>query len=142
MGCAEVGSAAWLMWATSKGMPVSTTQTIVGALIGVGFASQASITWNWTSGSVSQVAASWAIAPCISAAFAALVFATVKYAVLERQESFKWAMRLIPFYFAFTASILALFITVETPGSDLDALGAGPAVGKWSFSPELFRELL
>lgn len=43
MGCAEVGSATWLMFATGQGMPVSTTQTIVGALIGVGFASQASI---------------------------------------------------------------------------------------------------
>ena len=35
MGCAEVGSAGWLMFATGKGMPVSTTHTIVGALIGV-----------------------------------------------------------------------------------------------------------
>lgn len=129
MGCAEVGSASWLMFATGQGMPVSTTQTIVGALIGVGFASQSPITWEWTSGSVSQVAASWGVAPAISGAFAALVFATVKYSVLERKDSFKWAMRLIPFYFALTAAILALFITIETPGSDLDALGAGPAAG-------------
>lgn len=129
MGCAEVGSATWLMIATGNGMPVSTTQTIVGALIGVGFAAQSAITWEWTSGSVSQVAASWGIAPLISAAFAALVFGTVKYSVLERKDSFKWAMRLIPFYFAFTAAILALFITIETPGSDLDELGGGPAAG-------------
>lgn len=129
MGCAEVGSATWLMLATSWGMPVSTTQTIVGALIGVGFAAQSPITWEWTSGSVSQVAASWGIAPLIAAAFAALVFGTVKYSVLERQDSFKWGMRLIPVYFAFTAAILALFITIETPGSDIDALGAGPAAG-------------
>jgi PiT family inorganic phosphate transporter len=129
MGCAEVGSATWLMVATSLGMPVSTTQTIVGALIGVGFASQSAITWEWTSGSVSQVAASWGIAPAIAAAFAALTFATVKYSVLERKDSFKWGMRLIPVYFGFTAAVLALFITVETPGSDLDTLGAGPATG-------------
>jgi hypothetical protein len=32
MSCAEVGNAAWLMIATRLGMPVSTTQTIVGAL--------------------------------------------------------------------------------------------------------------
>lgn len=61
MGCAEVGSATWLIIATGQGMPVSTTQTIVGALIGVGFASQADITWSWESGSVSQVAASWGV---------------------------------------------------------------------------------
>lgn len=129
MGCAEVGSATWLMFATSRGMPVSTTQTIVGALIGVGFATQAAITWEWTGGSVSQVAASWGIAPAIAAAFAALYFGVLKYTVLERKDSFKWGMRLIPVYFGFTAAILALFITIEAPGSDLDALGAGTAVG-------------
>jgi PiT family inorganic phosphate transporter len=129
MGCAEVGSATWLTIATLKGMPVSTTQTIVGALIGVGFASQSDIKWAWEKGSVSQVAASWGIAPALAAAFAAVVFGLVKYSVLERKDSFAWAMKLIPFYFALTAGILALFITIEAPGSDLDALGAGPAVG-------------
>src|SRR5690242_21476159 len=69
MGCAEVGSAAWLMFATRMGMPVSTTQTIVGALVGVGFATNAGVTWGWESGSVSQVAASWAIAPLIACGF-------------------------------------------------------------------------
>ncbi|ETN44025.1 uncharacterized protein HMPREF1541_10890 [Cyphellophora europaea CBS 101466] len=129
MGCAEVGSATWLMFATSKGMPVSTTQTIVGALVGVGFATQAPIKWEWTGGSVSQVAASWGIAPAIAGAFAALYFAVLKYSVLERKDSFKWGMRLIPIYFGFTAAILALFITIEAPGSDIDALGAGIATG-------------
>jgi phosphate/sulfate permease len=129
MGCAEVGSASWLMFATSMGMPVSTTQTIVGALIGVGFASRAAITWEWTGGSVSQVAASWAIAPAISACFSAAYFGMVKYSVLERSDPFKWGMRLIPVYFGLTAAILALFITIEAPGSDIDELGAGPATG-------------
>jgi len=58
MGCAETSSAIWLMVATRLGMPVSTTQTIVGALIGVGFAAQSPVKWAWESGSVSQVAAS------------------------------------------------------------------------------------
>jgi phosphate/sulfate permease len=58
MTCAEVGSATWLMVATRLGFPVSTTQTVVGALIGVGFASGSPVKWAWESGSVSQVAAS------------------------------------------------------------------------------------
>ncbi|KAL2416406.1 Phosphate-repressible phosphate permease pho-4 [Exophiala dermatitidis] len=130
MGCAEVGSATWLMFATSWGWPVSTTQTVVGALIGVGFASQADIKWAWASGSVSQVAASWGIAPLIAAGFSALIFGIVKYTVLERQDSFKWAMRLIPYYFATTAAVLALFIVVEAPTApSLEEFGAGKAVG-------------
>ncbi|KAF2279864.1 phosphate transporter [Westerdykella ornata] len=130
MGCAEIGSATWLMLATGMGWPVSTTQTVVGALIGVGFASGASIKWAWQSGSVSQVAASWGVAPALAAAFSALVFGVVKYSVLERKDSFKWAMRLIPFYFGLTGAILALFIVVEAPTApSLEEFGAGKAVG-------------
>lgn len=130
MSCAEVGSATWLIVATKLGFPVSTTQTVVGALIGVGFASQTSIKWAWDKGSVSQVAASWAIAPGIAAAFAALLFASLKYLVLERRDPLKWAMRLIPVYLAFTAAMLALFIVVETPTApSLEEFGAGKATG-------------
>ncbi|KAK3686974.1 hypothetical protein LTR37_019276 [Vermiconidia calcicola] len=129
MGCAELGNAVWLITATGLGFPVSTTQTIVGSLIGVGFASKAAVTWEWTDGSVSQIAASWAIAPLIAACFAALVFGTLKYSVLERQDSLKWAMRLIPLYLGFTAAILALFLAVELPsGPDLGAV-AGEIAG-------------
>lgn len=130
MGCAEIGSATWLMFATRMGWPVSTTQTIVGALIGVGFASQASISWEWKKGSVSQVAASWGIAPLVAAGFSAIIFGTLKYSVLERADSFKWAMRLIPFYLAMTGAILALFIVVEAPTApSLEEFGAGKAAG-------------
>lgn len=130
MTCAEIGSAAWLLIATKVGYPVSTTHTIVGAMVGVGIASEASISWGWASGSVSQIAASWAIAPLISCGFASLLYLTLKYSVLERQDSFKWAMRLIPFYLAFTAAVLALFIVIELPeGESLEDFGAGKACG-------------
>jgi phosphate/sulfate permease len=130
MGCAEIGSATWLMLATKLGWPVSTTQTIVGALVGVGFASQASISWGWADGSVSQVAASWGIAPLVAAGFSAVIFGTLKYSVLERTDSFKWAMRLIPVYLAMTGAILALFIVVEAPTApSLEEFGAGKAAG-------------
>lgn len=130
MGCAEFGSATWLTFANYLGFPVSTTQTIVGALVGVGFATQANIHWEWTDGSVSQVAASWGVAPGIAACFAAFIFATIKYSVLERhEESFKWAMRLIPIYLAATGAILALFITMEAPSEPFATFGVGSGVG-------------
>ncbi|OAX84054.1 hypothetical protein ACJ72_01589 [Emergomyces africanus] len=130
MGCAEVGSATWLLVATKLGFPVSTTQTVVGALVGVGIASQASVKWAWADGSVSQIAASWAIAPAIAAAFSALIFGTIKYSVLERRDPLKWAMRLIPYYLSITAAILALFIIVELPGGQsYEEFGVGKMCG-------------
>ena len=130
MGCAELGSASWLLIATRSGFPVSTTQTVVGALIGVGIAAQADISWAWDKGSVSQIAASWGIAPGVAAGFAAIIFATLKFGILERKDPFKNAMRAIPVYLAFTCAVLALFMVVEAPDSpSLEEFGAGKAAG-------------
>lgn len=46
MCCAEFGSSAWLAIANYISWPVSTTQIIVGALIGVGIATHANIHWE------------------------------------------------------------------------------------------------
>uniref|UniRef100_A0A060TDG5 Phosphate transporter n=1 Tax=Blastobotrys adeninivorans TaxID=409370 RepID=A0A060TDG5_BLAAD len=130
MACAEFGSATWLIIATRFGLPVSTTQTIVGALVGVGLASQAEISWEWKKGSVSQTAASWGIAPAISAGFAAVIFMILRLTVLDRKDPFKWALRLIPFYLSVTGAILALFIVIEAPTApSLEEFGAGKACG-------------
>lgn len=130
MGCAEVGSATFLTIATIAGMPVSTTQTVVGALAGAGIAAQSPLSWGWKKGSISQIAASWVIAPFISAGFAAVLFLTVKFLVLQRKDPLKWGLRLIPWYLAFTAGVLALFIIDELPnGESLEEMGAGKSIG-------------
>ncbi|WFD33197.1 hypothetical protein MCUN1_000010 [Malassezia cuniculi] len=135
MACAEAGSATWLAIATSLSFPVSTTQCVIGALIGVGFASQANVHWEWKKGSVSQVAASWGISPAIAAGFSAIVFLTIKFGILKRADPLKWGLRLIPVYLATTAAILAVFIIDEAPSASLEKLGAkavGIALGVWA----------
>tara|TARA_R110002003_G_scaffold1868_4_gene23607 strand:+ start:973 stop:2202 length:1230 start_codon:yes stop_codon:yes gene_type:complete len=130
MGCAEVGSATFLTIATLYGMPVSTTQTVVGALAGAGIAAQTPLKWSWSGGSLSQIAASWAIAPLLAAGFAATLFLTLKFLVLERKDPLKWGLRLIPWYLAFTAGVLALFILDELPNAEsFEEMGAGKTTG-------------
>lgn len=108
----------------------STTQTVVGALAGAGIAAQTPLKWGWATGSLSQIAASWAIAPLIAAGFAAALFLSVKFLVLERADPMKWGMRAIPWYLAFTAGVLALFIIDELPnGESLEEMGPGKATG-------------
>ncbi|WFD25452.1 hypothetical protein MNAN1_000412 [Malassezia nana] len=119
MACAEFGSALWLMIASTIGFPVSTTQTIVGALCGAGIASNASLKWAWQKGSISQTAASWGIAPAIAAGSSC-----------SSAEALKWGMHLIPLYLSLTGAILALFIVVQAPTADsLEEFGAGKSVG-------------
>lgn len=103
----------------------------MGALCGVGIASNASIKWAWKKGSVSQTAASWGIAPAIAGGFAAVIFLTINLLLLDhRDNALQWGLCLIPLYLSLTGANLALFIVVEAPTADsLESFGAGKSVG-------------
>ncbi len=69
--CAETGGAATLFMATYLGIPVSTTHTITGAIVGVGAARRASaVRWNVAS----SIVYAWAITIPASAFVAALTY--------------------------------------------------------------------
>ena len=63
MLAALLAAAIWLMIASIKGWPVSTTHAIVGALVGFGIAGIGIEAVNW--GTIGQIAASWVISPLI-----------------------------------------------------------------------------
>ncbi|KAI8719942.1 Phosphate transporter [Fusarium sp. LHS14.1] len=148
MVIAEGGSAIWLTACTRMGFPVSTTQSLVGALIGVGIALQLHVKWGWESNSVSQIAASWGIAPLIGAGFGAIIMLSIRLFVHDRNDPMKAALFALPFYYALTAGILSLFIIMDgghgipTP----EEMGAGEAcgiilgvfVGVWVISAAFF----
>lgn len=126
-----IGSSIWLTVCTWLGFPVSTTQSIVGALIGVGIAADLNVHWGWQSDSVSQIVASWGIAPLISAGFGAILFTSIRLLVHSRPDPMKWALRVLPFYYGLTAGILTLFIVISGGHGipSLDKMGAGKACG-------------
>src|SRR4029077_8420157 len=69
--CAETGGAATLFMATWLGVPVSTTHTITGAIVGVGAARRVSaVRWNVAS----SIVYAWVITIPASAGFAALAY--------------------------------------------------------------------
>jgi PiT family inorganic phosphate transporter len=73
--CAETGGAATLFMATFLGVPVSTTHTITGAIVGVGAARRLSaVRWNVAS----SIAYAWVITMPASAIVAALTWWAVK----------------------------------------------------------------
>ncbi|KAI9794381.1 MAG: hypothetical protein M1816_005450 [Peltula sp. TS41687] len=131
MVCAEFGAGTFVAVATKYGFPVSTTHAIIGALVGIGIAADLHVNWGWKKYSVSQIAASWVISPLIAAAFGAIIFLSIKYAVLKRADPLKWGLRLIPFYFGLTGGILALFIIISGTNGipSLEKMGGGKATG-------------
>ncbi|KIX09906.1 uncharacterized protein Z518_00987 [Rhinocladiella mackenziei CBS 650.93] len=110
MMCAIVGSSTFLTVATRFGLPVSTTHSIMGGLVGAGTASVGihQINWGWTG--VSQVFAAWAIAPGIAGVFGATLFLITKYFVMIRQRAVTYAFYSIPIYTFFTIGALTMLV--------------------------------
>lgn len=106
MTCALVSSSLYLSFATRFGMPVSTTHSIMGGVIGMGIATVGTDGVNWGWKGVSQVFAAWAIAPGVAGAFGAIIFSITKYGVLKRENPVKAAFIMVPIYFAITSGIL------------------------------------
>ena len=130
MLCALIGSSTFLTIATRFGLPVSTTHCIIGGIIGVGFATVGANGVDWSWGGVSQVFAAWAIAPCISACFGAILFLFTKYGVMKSKNPLKMGMIMVPIFYALTSGILTMLIVWKGAASlDLDDWGTAPTVG-------------
>ena len=72
--CAETGGAATLFIATALGVPVSTTYTITGAIVGVGAAQRiSSVRW----GMAGNIIAGWGLTMPIAALMGALIWRLV-----------------------------------------------------------------
>jgi PiT family inorganic phosphate transporter len=72
--CAETGGAITLFLATALGVPVSTTHTITGAIVGVGAARRASaVRWNVAQG----IVVAWVLTLPAAAVIAAIVYEVV-----------------------------------------------------------------
>lgn len=116
MVCAVVASSIYLTFATRIGMPVSTTHSILGGVIGMGVAAVGADGVQWVSpegninSGVVQVFLAWIIAPGLSGAFAAILFLVTKYTVMVRSNPAIWALRVVPVYFGLTACLLTMLL--------------------------------
>ncbi|KAI8099420.1 solute carrier family 20 [Halteromyces radiatus] len=130
MLCAVFGSAVWVVFASTRGWPVSTTHSIVGAICGVGIAAFGGNSLKWEWGGISSIITSWFLSPIAAGLVAALLYTITKYTVLRRADSFNWGLRLVPAYFFFTVAINAFYIIYKgAPGTDAAKLSVGVIVG-------------
>lgn len=100
----------WLLLASKRGWPVSTTHSIVGAVVGfaaVGIGTEA-IKW----GKVGDIVLSWIITPMIAGFIAFLIFQTVHHLILKQENPLARAKRYVPVYMFLTAFVLTL-VTIK-----------------------------
>ena len=96
----------WLLVASAYGWPVSTTHSIIGAIVGfaaVGIGIEA-VKW----GMVWTIVASWVVSPLLAATISYLLFRSVQKLILDTEDPFQRAKKYVPFYMFLVGFILAM----------------------------------
>ncbi|GIU06008.1 MULTISPECIES: inorganic phosphate transporter [unclassified Shewanella] len=96
----------WLIVASALGWPVSTTHSIVGAIVGfaaVGVGSDA-VAW----GKVGGIVGSWVVTPAISGFIAFLIFQSVQKLIFNTDNPLENAKRYVPYYMALAGFMMSL----------------------------------
>ena len=96
----------WLLVASRFGWPVSTTHTIVGAIVGFAAVGIGVDAVHW--GKVGTIVMSWVISPALAGAVSYWLFRSVQKFILNRDDPFESAKKVVPYYVLLTGFIIAL----------------------------------
>lgn len=110
----------WLLIASKKGWPVSTTHSIVGAIVGFAAVGLGMEAVKWAK--VGSIVASWVVSPVVAGTLAFLIFSSVQKLVLEQRDPLMQARRWVPMYMffaGFTITLVTLFKGLKHIGIDL-----------------------
>ncbi len=98
----------WLLIASYFGWPVSTTHSIVGAIVGFAAVGIGVDAVEW--GKVGSIVASWVVSPVMAGTVSFLLFTSVKRLILQTSDPFMNAKRYVPFYM-FLAGFVVSMVT-------------------------------
>lgn len=122
----------WLQIASYYGWPVSTTHSIVGALVGFGAAVGGLEAVYW--GNVAFIATSWVASPILGGLFSYAIFYLLRQQVFYAHDPVAAAKKITPplvFAIIFVLSMITMFKEAggETVQSMLEPLGISAAAG-------------
>ncbi len=110
---AILAAALWVSFATWKSLPVSTTHSIVGAMIGYGLMAGGFSVVNWMK--LCEVVLSWILSPVFSLLIAFVMFRIIIRFIISKNEPFHRAKRLAPFFIGITIFVVLLSFLFKTP---------------------------
>jgi PiT family inorganic phosphate transporter len=106
MLAALLSAGTWLLVASRNGWPVSTTHSIVGAIVGFAAVGIGIDAVQW--GKVGTIVLSWVVSPLTSGIIAFLIYLSVQRLILHQQDPLEKAKRWVPVYIFFAAFTITL----------------------------------
>jgi PiT family inorganic phosphate transporter len=110
MLAALLAAGVWLNVASRFGWPVSTTHSIVGAIVGFAAVGVGLEAVHWSK--VGTIVMSWVVSPLVAGTLAFLIFRSVQLLILDRPDPLRSARRWVPVYMfltAFNITLVTLF---------------------------------
>jgi sodium-dependent phosphate transporter len=158
MSCVMWATGFWLLVASYLELPVSTTHSTIGGLVGFALTYGGSDCVQWFEGKdsfpygegVVMIFISWVVSPVLAALLAIGLFMAVRHFVLRRADAFNRAMRLFPALVFGTIFINVFFVAykglkrnVELSHAIAWASGLGAAGGliAYAFLPRMRRRI-
>ena len=121
MLCADLASAIWLTAATYMKWPVSTTHSIIGAIVGfcLVYGGEDAIVWD----KIGFIVLSWFVSPLVAGILSFILFKIILKYVFESQNVFRNTKRIYPALTFIVFFINSLFIIYKgSPQFDLDEM--------------------
>ncbi len=110
MLAALLAAGCWLAIASTQGWPVSTTHSIIGALVGFAVAAMGFDAVQW--GKIGQIVASWVVSPLLGGGIAFALMISIQRLIFNSDQPYQSAVRWGPVYVflvGFTISLVTLF---------------------------------
>jgi PiT family inorganic phosphate transporter len=128
-----LAAGSWLLIASSFGWPVSTTHSIVGAIVGFGAVGVGVDAVAW--GKVIKIVISWIASPVLAGIISFTLFRSLQNLIIDTQDPFNNAKKYVPYYMflvGFIVSLVTIFkglkhvgLSFSTSTSYLLSLGFG-----------------
>ena len=120
MLAALLAAGTWLLVASRNGWPVSTTHSIVGAIVGFAAVGIGVDAVQW--GQVGTIVMSWVISPLTAGIIAYLIYMSVQRLILHQEDPLEKAKRYVPVYIflaAFTITLVTILKGLKHVGLEL-----------------------
>jgi len=111
-----LAAAIWVTLSTWKEMPISTTHSIIGALMGFGIIAGGISTVNW--GKIGSVVASWMLSPVAGCIIAFFIFKIIVKTIFAKEKPVNSAKIVGPIIFGFTALLIVSSLFLKTSLSE------------------------
>ncbi|TYB94833.1 MAG: inorganic phosphate transporter [Kosmotoga sp.] len=113
---ALIGAFVWLGVATIFGLPVSTTHSVIGGMVGFGILAGGFEAVDWIK--MVLIVSSWFLSPFLGGLLAYIVFKLIAALILKKDAPINAAKRYAPLFISFTFFIIIFLFALKTLNID------------------------